>query len=96
MLAGKERLVVGDWTESLRLLNLAISVDPFQAVVFVMRGLLFQRINHTAGAKKDFRRVLEISPDYPGIRTRIAEVFLAEGALRQRSPSCSRKLVPSA
>jgi TolB-like protein len=97
MLAAKERLVVGDWTESLRLLNLAISVDPFQAVVFVMRGLLFQRINHTSDAKKDFRRVLEISPAWPRVHSRIAEALLVEGnpeaalAELQQDTPCSLK-----
>jgi TolB-like protein/tetratricopeptide (TPR) repeat protein len=78
MMAAKERLVVGDWTESLRLLNLAISVDPFQPFIFAMRGLLFQRINRTSDAKKDFRRALEISPGYRGLHSRIVEILLTE------------------
>ena len=40
---------------------------------------MFQRINRTSDAKKDFRRVLEISPAYPRCHSRIAEVFLVEG-----------------
>jgi tetratricopeptide (TPR) repeat protein len=98
MVAGKERLVVGDWAESLRLLNLAISVDPFQPSVFVMRGVLFQRINRTSDAKKDFRRVLEISPAWPRVHSRIAEVLLLEGnpeaalaELQQETPAFSLK-----
>jgi len=79
LVAAKERLVVGDWRESLRLLNLAISVDPFQPFIFVHRGIVFQRINRTSDAKKDLRRVLEISPVYPRIHSRIADVLLVEG-----------------
>jgi TolB-like protein len=79
MLAAKERLVVGDWMESLRLLNLAISLDPFQPYLFVVRGIVFQRINRTSDAKKDFRRAGKISPAYPRIRDRIADVLLVEG-----------------
>ena len=79
VVAAKERLVVGDWAESLRLLNLAISLDPFEPFLFAMRGILFQRTNCTSAAKKDFRRALEISPAYPRIRTHIAEVLLVEG-----------------
>jgi TolB-like protein/Flp pilus assembly protein TadD len=78
-IAAMERLVVGDWTEALRILNLVISVDPFQPFIFSMRGLLLQRMNRTSDAKKDFRRVLEISPAWPRIHTRIAEVLLLEG-----------------
>src|SRR5215469_10017207 len=70
-MAAKERLAVGDWKESLRLLNLAISIDPFQTFSFSTRGLLFQRINRTSDAKKDFHRVLEISPGYPRTHSRI-------------------------
>ena len=98
MMAAKERLVVGDWTESLRLLNLAISVDPFQPFIFVMRGVLFQRINRTSDAKKDFRRALEISPAYPRLHGRIADVLLVEGnpeaalaELQQETPALSLK-----
>jgi tetratricopeptide (TPR) repeat protein len=79
MVAGKERLVLGDWTESLRLLNLAISIDPFQSYFFPLRGFLSQRINRASDAKKDFHRALEISPAYPGLHSRIAEILLAEG-----------------
>jgi TolB-like protein/tetratricopeptide (TPR) repeat protein len=98
MVAGKERLVVGDWTESLRLLNLAISIDPFLPTVFVMRGVVFQRINRTSDAKKDFRRTLEISPAFPRIHSRIADVLLAEGnpeaalaELQREAPAFSLK-----
>jgi tetratricopeptide (TPR) repeat protein len=79
MLAAKERLVVGDWTESLRLLNLAISVDPFESFFFALRGVLFQRTSRISDAKKDFRRALEISPAWPRVHSRIAEVLLLEG-----------------
>ena len=79
MVAAKERLVVGDWTESLRLLNQAISVDPFQPFFFVHRAIVFQRVNRPSDAKKDLRHILEISPVYPRIRTRIADVLLVEG-----------------
>jgi TolB-like protein/tetratricopeptide (TPR) repeat protein len=96
--AAKERLVIGDWPESLRLLNLAISVDPFQPFIFVHRGVVFQRINRTSDAKKDFRRALEISPAYPRIHSRIADVFLVEGnpeaalaELQQETPAYSLK-----
>jgi tetratricopeptide (TPR) repeat protein len=95
--AAKERLVVGAWTESLRLLNLAISVDPFQPFVFIIRGLLFQRINRTSDAKKDFRRVLEISPAWPRIHSRIADLLVVEGnpeaalAELQQDTPCSLK-----
>jgi adenylate cyclase len=81
VIAAKERVVVGDWTEALRLLNLAISVDPLQPFVILIRGILFQRINRTSDAKKDFRRVLEISPAYPCIHGRIADVLIVEGNL---------------
>jgi serine/threonine-protein kinase len=80
MLAAKERLVVGDWRESLRLLNLAISIDPFESFFFVMRGVLFQRTGRTSDAKRDFRRALEISAAFPRVHSRIAEVLLAEGS----------------
>jgi TolB-like protein/tetratricopeptide (TPR) repeat protein len=96
--AAKERLVEGDWTESLRLVNLAISVDPFEPYLFAMRGILFQRINRTSDAKKDFRRVLEISPAWPRMHSRIAEVLLVEGnfepalaELQQETPALSLK-----
>jgi len=98
-IAAKERLVVGDWTEALCILNLAISVDPFQPFIFSMRGLLFQRMNRTSEAKKDFRRVLEISPAWPRIHTRIADVLLVEGnpeaalaELQQHTPCSLRGL----
>jgi TolB-like protein/Tfp pilus assembly protein PilF len=97
-LAAKERLAVGDWTEALRLLNLAISIDPLQSFVFVHRGRLFQRVNRTSDAKKDFRRALEISPAYPRIHSHIAEVLLVEGnpeaalaELQQETPAFSLK-----
>jgi TolB-like protein len=96
--AAKERLVVGDWMESLRLLNLAISIDPFQSFSFSTRGLLFQRINRTSDAKKDFRRVLEINPGYRRTHSRIADVLLVEGnpeaalaELEQETPALSLK-----
>ena len=96
--AAKERLVVGDWMESLRLLNLAISIDPFQPFSFSTRGLLFQRINRTSDAKKDFRRTLEISPTYPRCHSRIADVLVVEGnpeaalaELQQETPALSLK-----
>jgi len=99
MLAAKERLVVGDWMESLRLLNLAISLDPFQPYLFVVRGIVFQRINRTSDAKKDFRRAREISPAYPRIRDRIADVLLVEGnpeaalaELQQETPVSPKEL----
>jgi TolB-like protein len=98
IVAAKERLVVGDWTESLRLLNLAISIDPFQPFSFSTRGILFQRINRTSDAKKDFRRVLEINPTFPRIHSRIADVLLVEGnpqaalaELQQETPAFSLK-----
>ena len=98
MMAAKERLVVGDWPESLRRLNLAISVDPFQPFIFAMRGLLFQRVNRTSDAKKDFRRALEISPAYPRCHSRIADVLLVEGnpeaalaELQQENPAFTLK-----
>jgi tetratricopeptide (TPR) repeat protein len=78
-LAAKERVVVGDWTAALRLLNLAISIDPFQPSSFSIRGVVFQRINRTSDAKKDFRRTLEISPAFPRLHSRIADVLLVEG-----------------
>jgi len=94
----KERLVVGDWTESLRLLSLAISIDPFQPFIFVIREILFQRINRTSDAKKDFRRALEIRPAYPRCHSRIAEVLLvasnpeaALAELQQKTPAFSLK-----
>jgi len=96
--AAKERLVVGDWTESLRLLDLAISVDPFQPFVFAYRGILFQHINHTSDAKKDFRRALEINSGYRRAHSRIADVLLVEGnpeaalaELQQETPALSLK-----
>lgn len=96
--AAKERLVVGDWAESLRLLDLAISVDPFQPFVFAYRGILFQRINRTSDAKKDFRRALEINPVYRRAHSRIADVLLVEGnpeaalaELQQETPALSLK-----
>lgn len=80
ILAAKERLVVGDWTESLRLLDLAILLDPLQPMLFTTRGLLFQRIHHhNSDAKKDFRRALEISPALSWVHSRIAEMFVLEG-----------------
>ena len=96
--AGKERLVVGDWTESLRLLNLAISIDPFNPFSFSTRGLLFQRISRTSNAKKDFRRVLEINPGYRRTHSRIADLLVLEGnpeaalaELQQEIPALSLK-----
>lgn len=77
--AAKERLVVGDWSEALRLLDRAISLDPLQPPFFVARGLVYQRVDRTADAKADFRRALEISPGYARVHGRIAEVLLVEG-----------------
>jgi len=64
----------------------------------VMRGVLFQRINRTSDAKKDFRRALEISPAYPRLHGRIADVLLVEGnpeaalaELQQETPALSLK-----
>jgi len=97
-IAAKERLAVGDWTESLRLLNLAISLDPLQPWILLIRGIVFQRINRTSDAKKDFRRALEISPSYPRLHARVAEVLLVEGnpeaalaELQQETPAFSLK-----
>jgi tetratricopeptide (TPR) repeat protein len=78
MLSAKERLVVGDWTESLRLIDLAISFDPLQPLMFALRGLLFQRMDRNSDAKKNFRRALEISPTYSRVHSRIAEVLVVE------------------
>jgi TolB-like protein/Flp pilus assembly protein TadD len=94
VIAAKERLVLGEWEEALRLLNLAQSVDPLQPAVFVTRGVAYQRLMRNSDAERDFRRALEISPTYARVRSRIAEVLLAEGELEAAFAEVQQEVVP--
>src|SRR5262249_6997322 len=59
-------------------LNRWIAISPDDARPYQWRGWVMERMNHPARAEEDYQRSLDLNPDQPLLRLRLAEMYLED------------------
>jgi len=75
---------------ALACLNRWIEAEPEKAKAYYWRGWVFEQLEETDSAIKDYQRALELSPDLVAVRLQLAEIMLSKsdppGALAYLEP----------
>jgi TolB-like protein/Flp pilus assembly protein TadD len=77
--AAEERMTVGQWSDSMRLLEGSIALDPLGPSALENMGFVYVRQGRLADAESAFRHVLEIVPNYVYAHHDLGVVLLIEG-----------------
>jgi tetratricopeptide (TPR) repeat protein len=79
VMAGDQRMAIGQSAESLSLYDAALSTDPLLASLYQSAGWAYVSLGRFGEAERAMRRVLEISPTYGDAHHDLAVILLMEG-----------------
>jgi tetratricopeptide (TPR) repeat protein len=78
-MAGELSKTLGDWSDAERLQRLALVKDPLATFAMYNLGATLYLAGRFVDAEAEFRRLLEVAPDFPWTRWALAKTLLAEG-----------------
>ena len=78
-MAGQLSKTLGDWNDAERQQRLALANDPLATFAIYNLGATLYLAGRFAESEAEFRRLLEVAPDFPWTRWGLAKTLLAEG-----------------
>jgi tetratricopeptide (TPR) repeat protein len=79
IMAGQLSKTLGDWNDAERQQRLALANDPLATFAIYNLGATLYLAGRFAESEAEFRRLLEVAPDFPWTRWGLAKTLLAEG-----------------
>jgi tetratricopeptide (TPR) repeat protein len=73
------------YEEALSEFDAALASTPWDVFVGFNRGLTLERLKRNSAAIEQYRRVLQLQPEHPQSRARLAELLASQGELHKPS-----------